>query len=197
MSIYDDAEAATADLARIDTYLRTPDASGRTALDRIRDAMQGHPKAASYDTDRVSASGTSDPTGNAAMRADRAAQDRKRLDDILHRIRRDSYDALTILTQYQPRQANDHERARTAHDNDPHCESCARLEIAKGVTWWVEAHTQERTTVADQLDQPMWLCRWCYDHVLSRGCKPNEDEVEQHRDGKRIRCPHPERVIFA
>lgn len=192
MTIYTDAERACEDLTRLAVALTQRDNEGRTVLDRIRDAQHGHPKAASYDTDRVSASGTSDPTGNAAMRADKAAADRKRLDRIFASLRDQADEAVRICDNYTPRHPTAKERQQTADWNAPHCENCCKILDMAGGPQWIEPLTKERTTVTDLLSEPMWLCRWCYDHVSQcEGILPNEAELEQHRDGKRIVCPHP------
>lgn len=190
-TIHDDAEHATEDLVRLANALIQPDANGRTFLDRMRAAMNGQPQSSRCDTDRVTASGISDPTGNAAIRSDKARDDMVRLTAIFRRLRADTDDAVMIANNWSARAASEHEKRRTQDENEPHCESCCKVEIAKGVTWWVEPLTAERTTVNDSLTQAYWLCRWCWDHVDQCGCLPNDDELEQHRDGKRIRCPHP------
>jgi hypothetical protein len=200
-TIHDDAEHATEDLVRLANALIQPDANGRTFLDRIRAAMNGQPQASRCDTDRVTASGISDPTGNAAIRSDKARDDMVRLTAIFRRLRADTDQAVMIANNWSARAASEHEKRRTQDENEPHCESCSRVEIAKGVSWWVEPHSNGsgyyRTTVGDTLTEAMWLCQWCRDHTTTRGCLPSHDELEQHRDGKRIRCPHPEKQAVA
>lgn len=220
MSIPTDAAHAAAALTRIATHLTTTD-----TLTRIRDAMHGHPTAARWDTSRTA--GTTwcwthgrdlhhchrdgqaclgdtivvhDPTGEAAIRSDTAAGDWRTLARTLTRIRRDADVALRILATYTPRPPSDHEKARTTDWNQPHCESCRRVEIANGVPWWVEPKTNGsgahyRSTVAGRLGKPLWLCAWCTDHVTRKNCLPTVDELEQHRAGKRIRCPHPDTAM--
>lgn len=227
MTLYDDAEAAAEDLNRLANALTQVDPHGRNLVDRIRDSMQGHPRAQAYDTERSSGrlwcwqheqdlhqchsddlqcrgealSGPSDPTGEAGVLSDRAAADMKRLTAIFAKLRSEADAGIRIANAYTPRPPSEHERSRTADENDPHCESCSRVEIAKGVDWWVAPHTNGsghyRTTVGDTLTEAMWLCQWCRDHTMTRGCLPSKDELEQHRDGKRIRCPHPEKQAVA
>ena len=194
--IHDDCEHAAEDLVLLAVALTRPDQHGRTVLDRIRAAMNGQPKSGLGDTDRVSASGISDPTGNAALQPDHAAQDLRRLDDIFTRLRNDSDTAVRIVNTWTPRTPTAKERRETIDANAPHCESCISVEIGPGVPWNVEPRADGngnayRTTVSDILTEAKWLCSWCEVHVRSRGCLPNTDELEQHRDSKRIRCPHP------
>jgi hypothetical protein len=170
-----------------------PDDHNRTPISRMTDARNGQPRAARYDGDKVTASGTSDPTANAALQPDPAATDLARLDACLDVARRSLIRAADILRQWTPRHPTDLERHRMATTNEPHCESCARTEAAKGVPRWEPPLTVERTTVAGTLNEPQWLCRWCYDHTTRTGVRPTVDELEQHHEGRRVRCPHPDR----
>lgn len=194
------------------------DPAGNRFLDRIHLSKEGHPQAAAWDNGPRSAlvwcdlhqqdvrmchqetwgctgvplNHPNDPTGDAAMRCDRAADDERMYRDNVGRILR----ALAAMADTQARypaarKPNAYERQLTATENDPRCESCARIEIAKGIPWWVEPRTKERTTIGGRLEQPMWCCDWCENHVIQTGLIPSEDEVEQHRAGKRVRCPHP------
>lgn len=189
-------------------------------LGRITDCQQGHPRAASWDLERnsgtpwcwlhhrdlracheegwgcladdVVATGPSDPTGDAATVADVAAHDRRMFLSAVTRACNAIELMASIAESYpETRKANAYERQQTAEANDPHCESCAQVEIAKGIPWWVEPRTKERSTVGGRLDTPMWLCDWCENHVVQTGIPPSDDEREQHRAGKRILCKHP------
>ena len=217
MSLTTDADFIAESATRIATHLKLADRHGDTVLSRLHDSMNGHPKAACWDNGPksdepwcmvhernvvdchavdmvcfgVPLSGPSDPTGEAGIRSDIAAIDLKNLKRALHRMVNDASLIVNILAAYTPRPATEHERAKTADLNMPHCESCYRLEVSKGTNWWVEPLTAERTTVTGKLGSAQWLCRWCYDHVANTGIVPNDDELEQHRAGKRIRCPHP------
>jgi hypothetical protein len=171
----------------------TPDTNGQTPITRMTDARNGQPRAARYDTDKVTASGTSDPTARAALQPDPAATDLARFDAALELSRTALTRAADILRQWTPRHPTDLERHRMATTNEPHCESCARTEAAKGIPRWEPPLTTERTTVAGSLTEPAWLCRWCYDHAARTGLRPTVQELEQHHEGRRVRCPHPDR----
>ena len=186
----DTYETATTALTIL-RIIQTRDEYGGTVLDRIRDARNGQPGAIRYDTDKVTATGTSDPTAAAALRPDNAARDQQQLEQNLAMARRHLDRALAIVNTYTPRPPSDIERQRMADANEPHCESCARIEVATGIPRWEPPLTQERSTVGDRLPEPLWLCRWCYDHVTQTGTKPNTDELDQHHSGQRVRCPHP------
>lgn len=171
-----------------------PAPDGRTPLDRMRDARNGQPRATRYDGDKITASGTSDPTARAALQNDQAANDLARFDHAIHAARIALTNAANILRNWTPRHASDIERQRMADTNEPHCESCARTEAAKGIPRWEPPLTNERTTVAQTLSEPAWLCRWCYDHTARTGTRPTVEELEQHHEGRRVRCPHPDRT---
>ena len=190
MSLTKDTET-TFILARlINTQLTRIDDDGHTLIERIKDAMNGQPRAANYDTDRVAGHTSSDPTATAALTPDPAAIDLRQLQHQMTQARRVLEHAITILHTYTPRPPTEHERQRMATANEPHCESCARVEVAKGIPRWEPPLTQEKTTVTDLLGEPAWLCRWCWEHVSMTGHKPSTDELEQHHSGQRIRCTH-------
>lgn len=180
-------------IAALEIYrlYRTRDTDNRTVIDRIHDARNGNLTAAIYDGDRITATGTSDPTAHAAMRPDLAAQHLYELRTTMTAAHRNLTRVLAILDTYTPRPPTDLERQRMADANEPHCESCARTEVANGIPRWEPPLTQERSTVAGSLTEPAWLCRWCYDHVAQTGLKPTVEELEQHHSGQRVRCPHP------
>ena len=218
MSIQTDADFIAESATRVATHLKLVDRHGDTVLSRLQDSMNGHPKAACWDngpksdepwcmvhernvTDchaddlicfGVPLSGPSDPTGEAGIRSDTAAVDLKNLKRALHRMVNDASLIVNILAAYTPRPATDTEKADTADWNAPHCESCKRAEgHVKGQPRWVEPTTKERTTLAGRLDKAMWVCGPCERHVLNTGVIPNEDELEQIRQGKLKHCPHP------
>jgi len=216
MSLQRDIDQAAELLTRISATLATRGPDGLGVMDRIRDSLAGHPRAASYDgarpgprpwcwtherdlarcqRDGLLCTGevveVHDPTGEAAIGGDPAAADLKALGRLAAQLRRDTEAVADILARYGKRAPRPSEIDATTNANAPHCESCSRIEVAKGVPWWVEPLTQERTTVAGRLTTAQWLCRWCYEHVVDRSCLPNDDELEQRRSGKRVRCPHP------
>lgn len=77
------------------------------------------------------------------------------------------------------------------------CESCARSKDAQGRSLWsrvnVGASAGTKVTVAgrDLLDEPMALCRWCYDFVVRLERLPREAEVQAHHDGARVAPQRP------
>lgn len=186
----DTHETATVALTIL-RQIQTRDQHGTTVLDRIRNARNGQPSAIRYDSDKITATGTSDPTAQAALRPDNAARDYQELEATIASARRKLERALAIVNTYTPRPPSDLERQRMADANEPHCQSCTRIEVATGIPRWEPPLTQERSTVGDRLPEPLWLCRWCYDHVAQTGTKPNTDELDQHHSGQRVRCPHP------
>lgn len=170
---------------------------GKTRLQRMRDGQQGHPAAARYDGDpsapqvQVMGQGDdgwrpmiSDPTGEAAIRRDRAAQARRELDKAVTRlhqaIEREAFKIAGILNGYgPPRAASIADRAALQRANikpDPGCTSCARLESSKGVKRWEPVFRNDR-------------CRWCSDWVRTVGRLPTKKELQAHHDGKRVSHP--------
>lgn len=222
MSLTRDVEHNADTATLIATHLRLVGPDQRTVLDRMRDAQNGHPGAASWDggprssslwcftheSDHLGADDDrscpglmpmperTDPTATAAMKPDHAAADMRRINRLARTAQAALDEQVQILARYQWRKPTELEQARTTNMNDPHCESCIRIEIAKGVAWWVDPWADGRgafyrTTVGDKLAEPLWLCRWCYDHVNERGCRPTPEELEQRRAGKRVHCKHP------
>jgi len=194
----------TADLlASIARSIQTLDQQGQTVLDRIRAGYNGHPKAASYTgSERVARTPDplgfpdgenpdrdshlpGDPTGEAAIRFDRAHQHRRRIEAITNRMHNFAVELESILVAYTPRPATAADRAKVERDNDPGCHSCSRLEVSPGQPRWEPVHVTG--TVAGNLDEPQALCRWCYDHVRSTGRLPHVPELQDHHDGKKVR----------
>lgn len=194
MSLHRDAHQIAETALTILRKLTDRDRHNRGVLDRIHDAHNANPTAANYDADRVTATGTTDPTANAALRHDQAKTDLATIGRQLEAARTNLNNVAVILANYAPRQASQTDRARMATDNEPHCESCARLEITEGIPRWEPPLTQERTTVGDRLTEPVWLCRWCYDHAVACGCKPTVEELTDHHAGVRVRCNHPRTI---
>ena len=140
----DTHETATTALTIL-RIIQTRDEYGGTVLDRIRDARNGQPSAIRYDSDKITATGTSDPTAAAALRPDNAARDQHDLEQNLAKARQHLDRALAIVNTYTPRPPNALERQRMADANEPHCESCARIEVANGIPRWEPPLTQERS----------------------------------------------------
>lgn len=134
--------------------------------------------------DGVPISVSGDPAGEAAMRPDRAAADRARLEELLKSMGRQAGQVLDILARYTPRQATDKEKRDTlqANEREEGCSSCARTQVTRGVQRWEPVY---RATVIDNEKHP--LCRWCWEWLRSTGELPTLAQVEQHHRGLRVR----------
>lgn len=191
MTVYRETYETATTALMVLRLLRNHDRYGTTVLDRIRDAHAGQPSAVSYDGDKITASGTSDPTARAALTTDHAKIHLAELQRAIHTAHSSLERALAIVHTYTPRPPSALDRARMADANDPRCECCAQLDVADGMPRWEPPVTSTRSTVSGRLTEPAWLCRWCYDHVAQTGVKPTVDELDQHHSGQRIRCDHP------
>jgi len=191
-------EAAAEQLTRIVVWLQTPGGDQRTPIQRNRDGWSGHPKAAAYD--RTTPSGhprhdsgiedadpdlgwrrtTSDPTGDAAIRPDRAATSRRKVERALKAIEGNLETIQRELAHWaEPRPATDYERRLVEQSNakpDPGCASCARTEVAHGVDRWEPVYAKD-------------LCRWCWEWERSVGRPATLDELTRHHNGQQIRRP--------
>lgn len=129
----------------------------------------------------------SDPTGEAGIRPDRAAQDRAKLEAALRSIGRQAEEVVRLLGKYQPRQATEKERLATLAHNEREdaCASCARLEVAKGVARWEPASRSVR--MLDGSRQP--LCAWCRQWLAEVSRLPSVAELEAHHRGQRVKRP--------
>lgn len=183
-------------LTRIAAWVQTPGSDDhRTPIQRNRDSWHGHPKAAAYDRsssgssrDRIEDNDpdlgwkrtTSDPTGDAAIRPDRAAASRRK-------VERDLRAAANIVANLErelvhwgePRPATDYERRLVEQANvkpEPGCTSCARTEVAHGVDRWEPVYARD-------------LCRWCWEWEKSTGRPATVDELTRHHNGQQIRRP--------
>lgn len=189
-------------LARIAVHFHTIDVQGATVLERIRDGYQGQPRAASYtgptkvakvydpatftDGENPDRDGhlPGDPTGEAAIRTDKANQDRRDIERAIVRIQKEALFVHRVLERYEPRAATDTDRARTEQENDPGCQSCSRIEGHNGPMW---APVYRHGTVNGNLAEAMHLCSWCYTYARNKGRLPVPRELEQHRDGIPVR----------
>ena len=152
-------------------------------LSDITDAMNGWPRGGGG----LSSVATSDTTGNAAIRPDRARSDRAKLEAALVSIGRQAEDLVNLLARYTPRPASDRERSETVAVNErvDGCSSCARLEVAKGVKRWEPAARSVR--MDDGSERP--LCEWCRAWLRQVGAMPSAQELELHHRGVRVRRP--------
>lgn len=131
-----------------------------------------------------------DPAGEAAMRPDRAAADRARLEELLKSMGRQAGQVLDILARYTPRQATEKEKRETlkANQREAGCESCARTEVSRGVPRWEPVY---RRTLVD--DAATDLCRWCWEWHRSLGSLPPTVQLEAHHRGQRVVRPQPQK----
>lgn len=166
----------------------------------IRDSLAGHPVAASYEQDRVVGHttvvdergvpmpSTVDPTGEAAIHRDRAAQDHATLTRHIAVLERHATAVADLLARYDARTATDRERRDAARANDPGCESCARVpHPATGSPRWEPPVTAAPTDAAGNLARKMWLCSWCRRWALDTGRVPSVGELTTHHAGKPVR----------
>ena len=171
------------DLDATTHIFHTLTATVATQLLAMREAMNGHPRAANYDGARVSGTTTivdehgtpmparSDPTGEAAIRPDRASVDHRntladlgQLHDLVIRL-------ADRLGHYTTHPATDKEQKDTEQANAVHCQSCVRTESSTGVPRQ-ETVYKLHTTVKANLRTPYNLCSWCYTWVRDTGRLP-------------------------
>lgn len=127
----------------------------------------------------------SDPTGEAAIRADRARQDERQALAMLRRATNELDALAAMITAYL-----DAKPVTLADDeNLERCQSCARVAREKGgkrgsPRWSVpvDHHSDCKGTLAE----PRKLCHWCWRFVLDTGTLPSRQQLEKRRDGKRV-----------
>ena len=172
------------------------DRNGQNLVERMRESYQGWPSSSGFDRQRGRIIDEldegpplhSDPTGEAAVRADRARDDHRRLHKEAQKAANAVEAMLQIASRYTLRDANPVEREQTEADNEPGCDSCARIAGPRTPSWWNPVYS--RTTLTD--GATVALCDWCYRGPLgakSTGKLPPLDALEDHRDGKRVRKP--------
>jgi hypothetical protein len=128
----------------------------------------------------------SDPTGEAALRADRARDDEHEILRQLRNARRALDRAVTIANRYQLRDPSEWDLAEAA-EGEPGCVSCARIKGPRTTRWWnpIARHT----TLANGVR--VGLCWYCY-HAAGIGARhtgelPPKEAVEAQRDGRRYK----------
>lgn len=208
-SIPDTAVDAAADAARLANAVTQPDSrDGKTLLQRFRDGFTGWPSGGGFDAVRTGAatvlhcflhgedncpcgrnttmSGANDPTGEAAIRPDRARDDQKQFEKHLRAARRELDQALQIAKRYEPRAANAFDQ-QEAPASDVGCTSCARITGPSGQPWWNQV--TRNTTLKNGVK--VGLCDWCYRTPVVgaqfTGDLPPKDEVAYYRDNGRAR----------
>lgn len=174
----------TADaLTRILALMETSDSKdGHTLLSRMKESYNGWPASTGYD--RGSARVTddqgdplplhSDPTGETAIREDRARDDRLSIDRDVNALERSVRHLLDTASRHILRDANLIERQATTGKDDPGCSSCARIPGPRTKQWWNPRFRGD-------------LCRWCLDYQRAMGRLPTTQELIDYRDGKRVR----------
>ena len=165
--------------------------NGDTVMGRLRD-QQGPLRARSYEPSSRSA--RHDAAFAAATHTDQAVHDEADLDRTLKRIAKDVRCCWEIIGRYPaPHRANATERAELiqANTKDPCCQSCARTTGTDGASRWepVRPASYRPTTVGDRLDEPMWLCTWCYSVTRRWGRLPTPKELERHHRGSIVPWP--------
>lgn len=166
---------------------------GLNPLDRMR-INEGHLRASVVDGSR-SGSGVSDPTGSSAGRPDPGHADFARMHHAVRQIERHmrTIEAIAAANE-EPRKPTELDRLALDRLNitpEPGCASCARIEGDHGGVRWepTDVRFKVPTDVAGVLDEPMFLCRWCYDAVERWGRLPSTNELERHHRGERVPWP--------
>lgn len=207
-SIADTAVDTAADAARIAHAVTQRDArDNKTLLERVRDGYAGWPAGGGFDAVRsgpkttlhcfrhgnddcdcgqnTTIPGANDPTGNAAIRPDRARDDLKAFEKHLRSARQQLDQALQIVQRWSPRAANVIEQA--AGTTEPGCVSCARVPGPSGAPWWNPV--EREVTLND--GARVGLCSWCRQTPVvgakHSGDMPPKDEVAYYRDNGRAR----------
>lgn len=159
---------AAEQLTRITIALETVDRNGNTIRDRIYDAMEGHPKAARWDTGATANRaycwthecdvdechragkncladdivGGSDSTGDTAAelasRADQASTDLNSLSTIGARIAKDTHLLLDLCERWPQPRPASAYERSLSLNNQPQCESCSRVKRDDGQPLWGE-----------------------------------------------------------
>lgn len=159
----------------------------------IGDHLNGHPRAASFDGDRVSGFTTvldddgnpspavADPTGEAAINPDQARTDldllRSETAELLRRARL----VWSVSQRYLPTTRPDAGQiAKLTEQGDPGCWYCLRVLTDHGKPWWEPPLTANPTTVKGNLPEARFVCRWCYDHIGRTGRGPSLPESRAH-----------------
>lgn len=187
------------------------DRANPVLLPRLADmteAQNGHPKSGALDSvggrgkttfcevhgrERCACGGgtpfanQSDPTGEAAIIADRAAMDRRELERAVRSIAAQASEVVYMLARYTPRPATERERLASLADNDRDvpCWSCRRWEESKGQPKWEPA-----SRTAEVAGERRPLCWWCFDWLRKGdGSPPSLVQVAQHHTTGRVRRP--------
>lgn len=134
---------------------------------------------------------TNDPTGETALRPDRAARDRTQLDRHVRALHRHAEAIVAVLDSYELRPPTKAERRGTAQAGQLGCQSCARTKGADDQPRY-EPHAVRSTNAKGVLDRPMAMCTWCYRFTMRMGRLPSTREITAHHRGQRVRTPAAE-----
>ncbi len=141
----------------------------------LEQLQPGQPRAQAYDTDRTtSGQGPADPTFAAATNPSTAAADLAAYDRMVDQL----YRACMGLAHLADRHVPTHEPRRADVLRD-----------TKGCTWHQQAGVDThqpvwRTTDAGFLNDPVPLCRPCWDYAHAHGERPTNEQIIRHSKGK-------------
>lgn len=176
------AAALTAAAKRIDALVNEPnDRDGLTVPQRIKESYNGWPGGSGFDrhgrrsTDKLGEPlpNYSDPTGDAASRVDRAHNDERQILRHLRGAVPLVEQAVDAMDRYQLRDPNLIERQATEGE-DAGCTSCRRIPGPRTRHWWNPPFRNG-------------LCRFCSEFKRATNRLPTKEELEAHRDGKKVR----------
>lgn len=114
-----------------------------------------------------------DQTGEAAVEDDEVFADHKATQKDIAALAHHADRLVRRFANYKKRAATEKERRDTERANEPGCE----LHGKAGK--WVLAFVLS-STVAGTLDEPLRLCRDCYERVRTTGERPPDSDVQYH-----------------
>lgn len=134
---------------------------------------------------RAESIAANDPTGEAAVRPDRASAHLDELERLAKRLCADGERIVRILADYQLRPATDKER-QISQGGETGCWSCARLPNPHidGEQRWEPTY---RDVPLGGERKP--LCSWCWSWHRDTGQLPSVDDLKRHHAGQRVRRP--------
>lgn len=175
---------------------------GLNILGRIRQSFNGWPRSSGFggstapsatDSEGEPMPGHADPTGDGGTRPDPAADDLRIIGKQAVVIRRANDLIKRTSFRYVLRTPNAIDQKESAANDEPGCDSCARVPSPGTVgkpktqqTPWFN-RVDLVTKLAD--GTPVSLCDWCWRGpvgVKHTGDLPAERHVAMHRDGKRV-----------
>jgi hypothetical protein len=130
----------------------------------------------------------SDPTGEAGIRPDAAAADRRHFEHLVESTARNAEAMVRLAAKWTPRPPTDREAAETLavlNERDVSCWSCARTKDSQGRQRWEPA----RCAIDVGGGVRRELCRWCQDWFRTTARLPSPSELEAHHAGRAVRRP--------